>query len=119
MPLFCRSLCVGCLAATLAPWAPAQTPAEALPSEITLESWLRSGEPRLVAWGAHDALATRNRNLIPDLLSLASRWQPLSQQNSDSPPHSELSARQSEERDAMAHDPTLELPVPGHTASGS
>jgi hypothetical protein len=51
MPLFCRSLCVGCLAATLAPW----TPAEALPSEITLESWLRSGEPRLVAWGAHRA----------------------------------------------------------------
>jgi len=104
MPLFCRSFYVGCLAATLTPWAPAQTPAavEALPSEITLEGWLRSGEPRLVAWGAHDALATRNRNLIPDLLSLASRWQPLSQQNSDSPPHSELSAQQSEERDAMA-----------------
>jgi hypothetical protein len=62
MPLFRRSLCIAGLAATLASFALAQVPAsvDSSPSEITLESWLRSGEPRLVAWGAHDALATRS-----------------------------------------------------------
>ncbi len=116
MPLSCRSLCIAGLAATLTPCALAQVPAavDSSPSEITLESWLRSGEPRLVAWGAHDALATHNRNLIPDLLSLASHWRPLSQPNSGSPPHSELSAQQSEERDAMAAvlDALIQMNVP-------
>ena len=67
MSLFCRLLCVGCLAATLVPRASAQMPSatNALPPESTLESWLSSEDPRLVAWGAHDVLVARDSNLTP------------------------------------------------------
>ena len=103
MALFCRSLCGACVAAALTPCAPAQVaPVVDAPSEITLESWLRSGPPRLVAWGAHDTLAARDRDLIPDLLSLAGHWQPLPKRSSDTPGSSELSPEQIDERDAMA-----------------
>ena len=61
-----RLLSVGCLTATLAASSFAQTPPAAaeLPSEKPVEGWLRSGEPRLVAWGAHDTLLAGNRNLL-------------------------------------------------------
>jgi len=61
-----------------------------------------SGEPRLVAWGAHNAVLAYRRDLIPDLLSLAAQWQPL--------PHNTLSTwnarddlpqEQLDQRDAM------------------
>src|SRR5580658_8152666 len=79
-----RSLRSACLAAGLAACSLAQAPSPAakLPPEKTVRSWLLSEEPRLVAWGAHYALVERNRRLIPDLLNLASRWQPLSQRAS-------------------------------------
>ncbi len=47
------------------------------PSERSLESWLTSGDPRLVAWGAHDVLAARDAALVPDLLALAAQWREL------------------------------------------
>jgi hypothetical protein len=104
MSLFCRLLCVGCLAATLVPRASAQMPSatNALPPESTLESWLSSEDPRLVAWGAHDVLVARDSNLTPQLVTLASRWQPLSLQTSDNSPYVNLSSEQKDQRDAMA-----------------
>jgi len=67
-----------------------------------MESWLLSGDPRLVAWGAHDALVSHNQNLTGDLLTLANDWEPLSQQPPGSSPQPELSSEQKDERDAMA-----------------
>jgi hypothetical protein len=105
MTLFPRLLGIGCLAVTLAAHSPAQVPSTpaGVPSENALDSWLLSGDPRLVAWGAHDALMARDPNLIPDLLSLASHWQPLSRQTPDpSTSPAGLSPEQTDERDAMA-----------------
>jgi len=104
MSLFCRLLCVGCLAATLVACVSAQIPSATnpLPSEATLESWLSSEDPRLVAWGAHDALIARDPNLMPQLITLAGRWQPLSLQTSDNLPYASLSDEQKDQRDATA-----------------
>ena len=104
MTLFCRLLCVGCLAATLVARASAQTPSatNSLPSENTMESWLSSEDPRLVAWGAHDVLIARDPNLTPHLVTLAGRWQPLSPQTSDNSSSADLSPEQKDQRDAMA-----------------
>jgi hypothetical protein len=49
---------------------------EARPTETTIRDELASGDPRQVAWGAHDVVAMQDRDLIPDLLDLAARWQP-------------------------------------------
>jgi hypothetical protein len=104
MVLFHRALCVGFLAAILPTVSPAQTPSAATesPSENTLQNWLHSGDARLVAWGAHDALIARDPNLTPDLLSLAGHWQPLSRDTSDPSKPTGLSPEQMDERDAMA-----------------
>jgi len=121
MTLLRRSVCNAYLAATLAACSLAQTPSPAakFPPEKTMRSWLLSEEPRLVAWGAHDALVARDRNLIPDLLVLASRWQPLSQRPSDSLHAKGLSPEQKDERDAMAAvlDALIQMksPVPADT----
>ncbi len=111
-------LCIGSLslAATLATDGQAQTPATVakFPTEKTMESWLLSGDPRLVAWGAHDALLARDQYLIPDLLSLASRWQTLSRLTPDASNHAPLSPEQMDERDAMAVvlDALIQMKVP-------
>jgi hypothetical protein len=73
--------------------------ADGLPSESTIKSWLHGGDPRLVAWGAHDALVAHDRDLMPDLLSLAGQWQPLSRQNLEN--STELPPEQADERVAM------------------
>jgi hypothetical protein len=91
----------------LAVLSPAEAPpvAAGLPPESTIDSWLLSGDPRLVAWGAHYALLARDENLIPHLLDLASRWQPVSDQT--------------DERDAMAAilDALIQMnaPIPSDT----
>lgn len=99
-----RLLCTGFLVVTFATGSRAQVPSTTagLPSEKTIANWLHSGKPRLVAWGAHDALIARDPNLITDLLSLAGQWQPLSRQAGDASNHPELSREQMNERDAMA-----------------
>jgi len=112
-----RWLCVACLAAMAIPASAAQTPGESqeLPSQDTLESWLLSGDPRLEAWGAHDALVSRNETLANDLLALANAWQPLPQQT----PGSSLSPERQDQRDSMAAvlDALIqmEVPVPADT----
>lgn len=79
MTIFRRLLGIGCLAIALTGWSSAQTTATGpgLPSEKTIETWLLSGNPRLLAWGAHYAVVAHSPALIDDLLSLASRWRPL------------------------------------------
>lgn len=98
-----RLLCFGIISAAVAARGLAQTGPEfdASPSEKTIRGWLRSGEPRLVAWGAHDVLAEGDSDLVPDLLSVASQWQTLSTQTySEGSKLPGLSPEQ--ERDAMA-----------------
>lgn len=118
LTLLHRFLCVGFVVAALACDGHAQTPSknDPIPSENTLESWLQSGDPRLEAWGAHDALVRRDQNLIPYLLSLVSRWQPPLQQTSDTSLHSESRLRQNDldEREAMAAvlDTLIQMNVP-------
>ncbi len=120
MTLVHRLLGVGYLAATFAASSFAQTPpVAALPSEKTIESWLLSGQPRLVAWGAHDTLLAGDKNLIPDLLTLAGRWQTLSRQRFDpTVPDASLPdglfPEQADQRDAMAAvlDTLIQMRVP-------
>jgi len=66
-----------------------------------------------VAWGGHDVLATRDRALIPELLSLASLWLPLSQTANPSY-RSALLPEQVQERAAMAAvlDALIQMNVP-------
>jgi len=96
-----RFLYFGGLAFTLAAFSSAQVlpSATELPTEETAKSWLLSGDPRLVAWGAHDALMAGYRNLIPDLLSVASSWQPLPERDPNHPRPLELSPQQIDEQD--------------------
>ena len=105
-----------CLGIVLAAHSSAQNPPSAseTPSEETVRAWLLSDDPRLVAWGAHYALITGSKNLIPDLLDVASRWQPLPQPNHDSLKRTDLSETQIDKRDAMAAvvDSLIQMNVP-------
>ena len=110
----------GCMVLILAAIGAAQTPSPTaqLPAEPTIRSWLLGKYPVSVAWGAHYAMLARDGNLIPDLLSLASRWQPLTRQtpNSGQP---ELTPKQTDQRDAMSAvlDALIQMkaPVPADT----
>ena len=66
------------------PGTRAQSPCEACvgghPPEDTVSTWLRSGEPRLVAWGATFALQRKDELLIPEMVGLARNWSPLPRQ---------------------------------------
>lgn len=99
-----RVLCLGGVAIMLAALSPAQAQpvAAGLPPESTIEAWLLSGDPRLVAWGAHYALIAHDENLIPELLDLAGHWQPLSDRTEDPSSPTKLSPEQTDERDSMA-----------------
>jgi hypothetical protein len=99
-----RLLLVGWIAVIAATAGRGQTATEsgALPSKKTIQGWLHSGDPRLVAWGAHDALVMREASLAPDLLALASEWQALSTRSSEDSRPEKLSEEQKERRDAMA-----------------
>jgi hypothetical protein len=70
------SLIVSALALAAPIFAQTATPAQQLENKIEAE--LRSGDLRLTAWGAHDALAADDQNLVPELISLANSWSPLS-----------------------------------------
>jgi len=100
-----RLLCLGCISAAIAARGSAQTPPESdpSPSEKTIGQWFRSGDPRLVAWGAHDLGAKSDSDLTSDLLALASQWRTLSpQNNSEDSNFPRLSREQEQQRDAMA-----------------
>ena len=115
-----RALATGCLALALNTYAGAQTHsiAHKLPSEATIENWLLSDDSRLVAWGAHDVLVSRNEALTADLLNLATEWQPLMPE-SGANGSAQLSKEQLNKRDAMAAvlDALIQMdvPVPGDT----
>ncbi|MGB6545115.1 MAG: hypothetical protein WBE97_05770 [Candidatus Acidiferrales bacterium] len=121
MTLLHRLLCTGCFAAAFTPSIPAQTPPGngALPTENIMQSWLQSGNPRLEAWGAHDALVASDQAVVPALLDLASRWVPISPQAPGDSPQPQLSSDQKDSRDAMAAilDALIQMnvTVPGNT----
>ena len=99
-----RLLLIGWAVLSAATIGRGQTAAEsvALPSEKTVQGWLHSGDPRLIAWGAHDALAMHDLSLAPDLLALAKQWQPLSTQSGGDSRPEKLSEEQEGRRDGMA-----------------
>jgi hypothetical protein len=100
-----RLLCLGCLAAAAVPFGRAQmrTESDTSTSNSSAGGWLGREEPRAMAWQAYNAMITDDGASIPELLSLASRWQPLSPQTFyEDSRWPRLSARQEEERDAMA-----------------
>jgi hypothetical protein len=101
---FSRLSGVACIAIYIAGSSSAQTlPAgNIVPPVQKIEGGLLSGDPRLVAWGAHDALASLDPSLTSDLLTLASQWQPLERSAADDSNHVELSPEQIDKRDAMA-----------------
>ena len=104
MNLLHRLLYLGCLAAVLSPFGQAQAPSESNGSTANSSpgGWLGREEPKVVAWRVHDAMVAHDGGAIPELLSLASQWQPLSPQTySDGSQWPRLSAQQEDERDAM------------------
>jgi hypothetical protein len=105
MTFLYRLLCLGYVSAAIAARGLGQTAPESspAPSEKTIRGWLQSGEPRLEAWGAHHVLTKRDSDLIPELVSLASKWQALVPQTySEGSNLPRLSLEQEEQRDAMA-----------------
>ena len=74
-------------------------PAE-MPTPATIQYWLVSNQPRMVAWGAWDAGLAKDSGAIPELLNLANAWQPSADAEASS--DGETSSPQSDERDAMA-----------------
>jgi hypothetical protein len=93
----CAALVVG-----LSGRAQTATPSSVLASEKNIRQWLHSGEPRFVAWGAHDALISRNPYLVVDLLSLAREWESFSSRHSCDWACDDLTAEEKEWRFAMA-----------------
>jgi hypothetical protein len=116
-----RLLALGCLTVAFSACASVQvhSTARKFPSEATIENWLMSDDPRLVAWGAHDVLISRNEALTGDLLNLATEWQPLTQENAANGTATPLSAERLDKRDAMAGvlDALIQMnvPVPAET----
>jgi hypothetical protein len=104
MKLFLDLLRVACLATGIVASSLAQASPDTVkfPTEKAIESWLLSGDPRLVAWGAHYARVSRDRYLIPDLLSLASRWQPLDREAPDTSQPTGWTPDRIDARDGMA-----------------
>lgn len=103
MTILHRLLGIGCLVVMSATASQPQVTSAAgvLPSGKTIENWLLSGDPRLVAWGAHFAMVAHDRRLVPDLLSMAANWQNFPTLDSDGNPVG-LSQEQKDQRDAMA-----------------
>jgi hypothetical protein len=61
--------------------------AQSIPTHATsdqIDHWLRSGDSRMVAWGAHFAAETADKGEIPILASLAENYQALPPQEFDS-----------------------------------
>jgi hypothetical protein len=119
MTLSRRLLWGGFSAAILSGCIPAQSlpspaPSNAENPEKTIEGRLLSEDPRLMAWGAHDALVAGDRTLVPDLLSLASQWVPPPGQGTDASNKPNLSNEQLDKRDAMAAvvDALIQMDVP-------
>jgi hypothetical protein len=98
------SLCLPCLILGIAGInSLAQNPlAAGIPSGKKIEALLSSGDPRLVAWGAHYALASKDQTLIPHMLSLAEEWEPLPVPTEGDSSAAGLTSIQLDQRDALA-----------------
>jgi hypothetical protein len=117
-----RLFYLGCLAALLTSFAQAQTVSQTDTSKARSSpgGWAGTEDPKAVAWRAYDAMLIGDDSAIPQLLSVASRWQPLmSPHDTDDPPARKLTAAQREQRDAMTVvlDALIQLkaPVPADT----
>jgi hypothetical protein len=115
MAPFDRFLAVASLTLAAVVYSPAQTAVNGpkVPSPKTIDAWLRSDNPRLVAWGAHDALITGDRHFVSQLLTLASQWQPVSTE-SENKRDKLVSPEQKDQREAMAGvvDALVQMNVP-------
>jgi hypothetical protein len=80
------------------PASPSSDPA-AIPTPATIQYWLVSNQPRMVAWGAWDAGLAKDSGAIPELLALANAWQPGA---SDQKYDGEYLPARDDRRDAMA-----------------
>src|SRR5580704_540728 len=80
------------------PASPSSDPA-AIPTPATIQYWLVSNQPRMVAWGAWDAGLAKDSGAIPELLALANAWQPGA---SDEKYDGEYLPARDDRRDAMA-----------------
>lgn len=104
MTLLHRLFCVGFVAALFAPYCQAQARSDTGRStdDSSPGGWLEKEDPKMIAWRAHDAMVTHDTTTVPELRSLASRWQPLVPQpiSADSAAR-EFTIIQKEERDAM------------------
>lgn len=123
MTFLCRALSTLCVVSILSHYALAQRPSAPASSspQQSIESLLASDDSRLVAWGAHNALLAHRRDLIPDLLSLAAKWQPIEEKNPGTwNAKDNLSEDESDRRDAMqvVLDALIQMkaPVPAEIA---
>src|SRR5580704_445544 len=98
-----RIFCLLCLTDIAATHALAQDspPVETSPRD-KIEQLLSSRDPRLVAWGAHYALATKDQTLVPEMLSLVVEWEALPAPPDDDSADGGLTSFQLDQRDAVA-----------------
>lgn len=73
-----------------------------LPSKTVIETWIQGDDPRLVAWGAHDAVLLEDEALVPDLLAVAARWRSQDPELTTAQGRKALSPEQWDQRDAMS-----------------
>ena len=108
------AIVVACFILLSAEFSVAQRP-QASSTQQSIESLLASDDPRLVAWGAHNALLANRRDLSPELLSLAAQWQPIVLKDPDAwDAEDALPQEQLDRRDAMQAvlDALIQMQVP-------
>jgi hypothetical protein len=71
------------------------------PSTGKIENLLSSGYPRLVAWGAHYAVTTKDQGVVPQLTDLAEHWPAMAVDSSGEKPDAAPND-QTDQHDAMA-----------------
>jgi hypothetical protein len=82
-----------------------------------IEALLTSGDPRLVAWGAHYAVAAKNEELKSTLIELAERWQ--ASPSTDPDERDPAPANRSDSYDALAAvlDALIQLHITPETST--
>lgn len=122
MTLLHRLLCLICLATLVTRLGRTQTLSrtETSTANSSPGGWLGREEPKAVAWRAYDAMLAHDRSAIPELIALASQWQPVSPQTyADGSQWPRLSSQQKEERDALTVvlDALIQLKAPVHSTA--
>ncbi len=99
-PLFCCVLALTFFVRTGQGQTTAQSPT--IPSKSKIEGLLLSNDPKSIAWGAHYAVLAGDQSLLPDLLSVAAKWQLTSESSGEDDSSARLTAAQLDERDSTA-----------------